>query len=125
MYGLFKIQNSVLVYPIADNASRWADCSAERFPMPPQFTKEQELSMALASLEYLSNAKDEIFELFQRVRDEFDGSEYMQGKKDGLRIALALMGMPEMLQYNRGGGMAREAQFRPTPRPPDKGGRRL
>lgn len=85
-----------------------------------QFTKEQELAMAIESLEYLSNAKDEIFELFQRVRDDFDGSEYMQGKKDGLRIALALLGIPEMLQFNRGGGMAREAEFRPTLREPDK-----
>lgn len=73
-----------------------------------EFTEEQIINIKLAQLEYLSNAKDEIFELFQRIREEFDDTEYMQGKKDGLRTALALLGMPEMLKFNRGGGMARE-----------------
>lgn len=57
--------------------------------------------------EFLSNAKFEIFELFVSVSDEFDGSEYQQGKKDGLRTALALLGNPEFIAYNRGNGGAR------------------
>jgi hypothetical protein len=79
-----------------------------------EFTLEQQLMMATASLEYLSNGKDEIFELLQKIREQFDDTEYMQGKKDGLRTALALLGMPEMLQFNRGGGMGREAEYRGT-----------
>ena len=31
----------------------------------------------------------------------------MQGKKDGLRIALALLGAPEMIAFNHGNGDAR------------------
>ena len=58
-----------------------------------------------ANYEYLSHARDEIFELFCEIRDKFDGSEYMQGKKDGLRTALALLGMDGMQNFNRGGPM--------------------
>lgn len=32
-----------------------------------------------------------IFELLVAVRDNFDGSDYQQGKKDGLRLALSLL----------------------------------
>jgi hypothetical protein len=71
-------------------------------------TEEQKLRMEIASLKYLADAKDEIFELFASIREGFDGSEYQQGKKDGLRTALALLGMPEMLAFNRGNGGARE-----------------
>lgn len=71
-----------------------------------EFTEEEKLRMQLASLEYLLNGKDEIFELLCQVRENFDGTEYMQGKKDGLRTALALLGMPEMLMFNRGNGMS-------------------
>lgn len=60
-----------------------------------------------ASYDFLSDAKDEIWELLIAVRDSFDGSEYQQGKKDGLRSALAILGTPEMASFNRGGGMAR------------------
>ena len=56
-----------------------------------------------ANLEFLLNAKQEIFEVFEELRNKFDGSEYQQGKKDGLRIALALLGNPEMMSFNRGG----------------------
>lgn len=62
------------------------------------------------SEEFLSSAHDEIFELFERVRNDFDGSEYQQGKKDGLRSALALLGHVGMDQYNRGGSMSREGK---------------
>ncbi len=55
-----------------------------------------------ANLEFLQQAKQEIFELFEEVREKFDGSEYQQGKKDGLRLALALLGNPEMTKFNRG-----------------------
>lgn len=66
------------------------------------------LGAQASGAEYLVEGKDEIFELFVKVRDEFDGTEYMQGKKDGLRTALALLGMPEMIAFNRGNGGARE-----------------
>ena len=49
------------------------------------------LARQSASHDFLSDAKDEIWELFVAVRDDFDGSEYQQGKKDGLRSALALL----------------------------------
>jgi len=65
------------------------------------------LARQSASHDFLSDAKDEIWELFVAVRDDFDGSEYQQGKKDGLRSALAILGTPEMASFNRGGGMAR------------------
>ena len=73
-----------------------------------EFTEVEMLRMRVASLESLSEGKQEIWELFERMRDEFDVSEYMQGKKDGLRIALALLGAPEMIAFNHGNGDARE-----------------
>lgn len=37
--------------------------------------------------------KEEIFNYLEEfVENEFDGSPYMQGKKDGLRIALTFLG---------------------------------
>ena len=73
-----------------------------------EFTEVEMLRMRVASLESLSEGKQEIWELFERMREEFDGSEYMQGKKDGLRIALALLGAPEMIAFNHGNGDARQ-----------------
>ena len=67
------------------------------------------LARQSASHDFLSDAKGEIWELFVAVRDDFDGSEYQQGKKDGLRSALALLGTPEMIAFNREGGMANAA----------------
>ena len=55
----------------------------------------------------LQDAKFEILEVFQAVRDAFDGSEYMQGKKDGLRIALSLLGSPDHASLIRGNKNAR------------------
>ena len=37
--------------------------------------------------------QDELVDLYTRVVDGFDGSEYQQGKKDGLRIAIAILGL--------------------------------
>ena len=73
-----------------------------------EFTEVEMLRMRVASLESLSEGKQEIWELFEKVREDFDGSDYMQGKKDGLRIALALLGAPEMIAFNHGNGDARE-----------------
>ena len=70
--------------------------------------KQQRIAIELANLKYLQNGKDEIFELFCAVSDEFDGSEYQQGKKDGLRSALALLGMSDMSDFNRGGVRSRD-----------------
>jgi hypothetical protein len=61
-----------------------------------------------ANYEFLASAASEIFELFISTLDEFDGSEYQQGKKDGLRIALALLGNPHWGTFNRGKDNARE-----------------
>jgi hypothetical protein len=66
------------------------------------------LQLDNASSEYLSNGKQEIFELFEKIRESFDGSEYQQGKKDGLRLALALLGNPGLEQFNQDGKAARE-----------------
>lgn len=42
---------------------------------------------------FLREAKEEIFEyLLEFTETEFDGSPYTQGKKDGLRIALTILG---------------------------------
>lgn len=66
------------------------------------------LRLELAGTEYLSDGKFAIFELFVSVHETFDGSEYQQGKKDGLRTALALLGDVEMADFNRGQGKSRE-----------------
>ena len=65
-----------------------------------------------ANYEFLSKGRYEVLELFMDVRDAFDGSEYQQGKKDGLRLTMALLGSPGMASFNRGGGNARK---RPAP----------
>jgi len=70
-------------------------------------TEEQEVALMRANYEYLANAKHAIFELYMDIRDEFDGSDYMQGKKDGLRLALTLLGNTDLASFNRGGSQAR------------------
>lgn len=67
----------------------------------------QEFDME-TSLDYLSQAKHNLFETFLAVSDEFDGTDYMQGKKDGLRLAMAIMGDPEWLDFNRGNSRSRD-----------------
>ena len=64
---------------------------------------EAKLAAAQLRGEFLSSAKNDIFDLFVAVRDGFDGGEYQQGKKDGLRTALALLGNDGLDSYNRGG----------------------
>lgn len=63
-----------------------------------------------ANYEFLSDGVDEIWEILIAITDDFDGSEYQQGKKDGLRIALSLLGKPEMIDLNRGHRNARDRQ---------------
>lgn len=86
------------------------------------------LGLDKANYEFLSEGKGEIFELLERIREDFDESEYQQGKKDGLRSALALLGNPEMKSFNRGGRWARERLMKSYPitmyeleRDPDEG----
>ena len=71
-------------------------------------TENVRLRLELAGTEYLSEGKFAIFELFVSVHETFDGSEYQQGKKDGLRTALALLGDVEMADFNRGQGKSRD-----------------
>ena len=78
-------------------------------------TEEPLLGLDKASYAFLSTGKDEIFELFERIREDFDESEYQQGKKDGLRSALALLGNPVMESFNRGGRWARERLMKSYP----------
>lgn len=74
-----------------------------------QVTNElSRLRFAAASQAYLQEGKDAIFELFVKVHENFDGSEYQQGKKDGLRTALALLGIDGMDTFNKGQPKARE-----------------
>lgn len=61
------------------------------------------------SLDYLKKAKHNLFETFLVVADEFDGTDYQQGKKDGLRLAMAVMGDPEWLDFNRGNSRSRDS----------------
>ena len=70
--------------------------------------KEQEIQMKLAQLEYIQEQIHSFFELFCDFVDEFDMSEYQQGKKDGMRIALSFISDPSWADLNRGGSMARE-----------------
>lgn len=70
---------------------------------------KQELAQArlrAAGAEFLDNATDKIFELLLEVSENFDGSEYRQGQKDGLRQALALLRDPAWANLNRGRGGA-------------------
>lgn len=90
-------------------ASWWRVILGEEWPGAQKGPTEVEmLRMRVASLEFLSDGKQEIWELLEKMREEFDESEYMQGKKDGIRAAIALLGTPEMAAFNRGGGAARE-----------------
>lgn len=72
-----------------------ASCNRARQAAEAECERLREQIAALArqsaSHDFLSDAKGEIWELFVAVRDDFDGSEYQQGKKDGLRSALALL----------------------------------
>lgn len=54
--------------------------------------KISQLEQRNASLEFLSDMKFEIFEYMIEVTDNFEGTDYEQGKKDGLRIALGFLG---------------------------------
>jgi len=72
-----------------------------------QIPEAGDKSMMRANYEFLIEGKDQIWELLIQVGDDFDGSEYQQGKKDGLRTALALLGNVELRPLIRGGGMAR------------------
>lgn len=74
-----------------------------------QVTNElNRLRLAADSQANLSEGKQAIFDLFVKLRDNFDGSEYQQGKKDGLRTALALLGVDGMEEFNKGQVKARE-----------------
>jgi len=66
------------------------------------------LKLHIEGLKFLSEGRDDIFELFEKVREEFNGSEHMQGKKDGLRLALSFLGYPDMHNFNRGGSRAKK-----------------
>ena len=50
-----------------------------------------------------------LFEMIEDIQSEFDGSDYMQGKKDGIRLAYALItNDPVWIKFNRGESFARE-----------------
>ena len=68
-----------------------------------QIPEAGDKSMMRANYEFLIEGKDQIWELLIQVGDDFDGSEYQQGKKDGLRTALALLGNVELRPLIRGG----------------------
>ena len=76
---------------------------SERYLRSQLEAAEAKLAAAQLRGEFLSSAKNDIFDLFVAVRDGFDGSEYQQGKKDGLRTALALLGNDGLDSFNRGG----------------------
>ncbi len=74
----------------------------------------QDINLVKANLEFLQQAKQEIFELFEDVRNNFDGSDYQQGKKDGLRLALALLGNPKWASFNRGQALSNQSEKEET-----------
>lgn len=54
--------------------------------------------------ELLDRATTSIIETLESIKADFDGSEYQQGKKDGLRIALTfLTDNPRWAALNRPG----------------------
>jgi len=63
--------------------------------------EHQEIQMKLDQLEYLRDRIHEFFELFCDFVDDFDGTEYQQGKKDGMRIALSFISDPSWGGLNR------------------------
>ena len=68
------------------------------------------LKLEMEGLKFLSEGRDDIFTLFEDVRENFDNSEHMQGKKDGLRLALSFLGYPDMQDFNRGGSRSRTSK---------------
>lgn len=51
----------------------------------------------------LYEAGQRVFDLFMAVSEEFDGSDHMQGKKDGLRLAISILfDEPKWAQFNTG-----------------------
>ena len=49
-----------------------------------------------------------IFDLHEKVRVDYDGTDYQQGVKDGIRKALAIFGDPSWLDYTRGNSLSRD-----------------
>ena len=68
----------------------------------------RKLKLNIPELSFLEKAKEEIYDYFLEVREDFDGSEYQQGKKDGLRIALTFLGCDNMIEFNRGNRLSRD-----------------
>lgn len=56
-------------------------------------------------------ARREIYDVYRETLKKFDGSEYQQGKKDGLRIALAILGDTDLIDFVRGGNLGREKGY--------------
>ena len=81
--------------------ARLLACSDRRWLLGEVERLRKALEIEKANRKYLSNGKNEIFELLINVREKFDGTDYQQGKKDGLRSALALLSNPEILSFNR------------------------
>lgn len=73
-----------------------------------KLTLQQQLNLANAQLDNYEEQKDQLLDLFQKVRENFDESEYQQGKKDGIRIALTFFTGNDWVRFNRGGKVARE-----------------
>jgi hypothetical protein len=42
--------------------------------------------------QYLEEGMERVYELLEKTCDDFMGTDYEKGRKDGLRLALALMG---------------------------------
>jgi hypothetical protein len=69
---------------------------------------EQEIKLKLAQYKHLQEQIEIFSELAFEFFDNFDGSEYQQGKKDGMRLALSFVtGDPSWAELNRGGRLAR------------------
>ncbi len=106
----YCLEHAPLLYNHADFATRQLELSNEIYALQHHI---EELEARCHSEEFLSNGRQEIFDLLEAVRAKFDGTEYQQGKKDGLRSALALLGTPEMISLNRGGNQASPTNHNP------------
>jgi hypothetical protein len=55
---------------------------------------------------YYEECSDKLMEMFLKVSNDFDGYDYSQGRKDGIRNALTIFGNTDWNRFNRDGGSA-------------------
>ena len=64
--------------------------------MLENMTEKEITDMRLAQLDWITEAQFDLFEYYVEYCENFEGSDYEQGVKDGLRIARTFLGSDEM-----------------------------